>query len=1306
MIRLKCSVCVALSLLAAPPALHAEKVWIAGSGNWADPANWSPAGVPGASETVTIAPSDGLARTVVHDSSAPQLRVEQLTLDQTGGGSNATVLAVPSGTLSVNDFLIGALGRGTVEQSGGTAGVSVHMRIGVSAGSAGTYELSGGFFDMEGEETIGGAGSGTFVQTGGTHFIYDDNPLVIGADTGGVGTYTLSAGSLLNPAIETIGKSGSGTFNQSGGTHSGGELHMAANAGSSGSYTLSGSSQLTFGYEYIGEQGVGLFTQLGGSHTSNGGVTVGVSGLGTYQLMGGTLTVVGPEIVAASAAGNSLQSGGTFIHSGGTNSISTSLDIAQQAGSTGSYALSGSGQLLATTEVVGEHGTGTFTQTGGANIVGSGGLEVGAAAEALGTYVLTGGNLKVNGPVIIGESATGNSPQSGGTFSHSGGSHNVLGTLTVGKNTASTGKYTLDSTGQLTADAMVIGQSGTGLVAQASGSASISGAGGLVIGSNAGALGSYSLDGGTLTVDGPEYVALSAIGNSNQAGGMFSQSSGVHRVGSLSTGHNAGAVGSMSLTGGTFVSSGAESIGRSGIGNFLQTGGSNASAGDIIIGANAGSSGTYGLSGGFASAPNIYVGGNSSGAGGTGKLTISATLTVPGTITVYNTPGTKLTLGGTLNVGGINVGGVPSLFNWTGGMLNITNDVTWDPGAPANSTSTIFGNSLSLFDQHTLKVTGNETIGGNGAFNLTLNAGTKHIVTGDISLKTGSLLTVYSTGLSYGTFVQAGGTIAGSSFRNSTNFVYDSGLVQTQFVNAGTVSFGARWSISGSLQNETSMSVAGGQTLSATGGITNLGNFTISSGTIGSGGQVTNTVSGILTAHGTITPQVTNQGTLIVDGPLMAAITNTGIVHGAGTVTSPSNSFANNAGGVVNATTPGGALAFTFAFSNNAGAVVNVGPTSTFSVGQTVSNSGQINLQGAGSRLSTGTLTNNGVIQGFGTITSQLGTSSSGVFRASGGELDFTATSISNPAPSTVQVMPGSTVAYLQGMAGNSGTISLVGGTFENTGKLLSNQGTINGYGTIRTGGLTNATGRLISIGGGDMEVFGPVTNSGTVNIQSGRTAYFFGNVGGSGAYTGTGTAVFLGNLTPGNPVGFATFGGNAVLTGGTSLAIDLAGTAPGAQYDQLHVAGQLAIGGALSVSLLGGFMPAVGSSFDLMDWGTLAGTFSSINLPTLAAGQWDTSQLYNTGVLSVVPSPLAGDFNSDGTVDAADFVVWRKGLGTTYAQGDYDVWRANFGRAAGSGQSIQGDLATVPEPGLAVLVAFLSTIAVVVRVRLATALQ
>jgi hypothetical protein len=58
-----------------------------------------------------------------------------------------------------------------------------------------------------------------------------------------------------------------------------------------------------------------------------------------------------------------------------------------------------------------------------------------------------------------------------------------------------------------------------------------------------------------------------------------------------------------------------------------------------------------------------------------------------------------------------------------------------------------------------------------------------------------------------------------------------------------------------------------------------------------------------------------------------------------------------------------------------------------------------------------------------------------------------------------------------------------------------------------------------------------------------------------------------------------------------------------------------------------------------------------------------------NVEVLNTIP----GDYNSDGTVDAADYVVWRKGLGTTYTATDYDVWRKHFGPKMSEGLSASG---------------------------------
>jgi pectate lyase len=75
--------------------------------------------------------------------------------------------------------------------------------------------------------------------------------------------------------------------------------------------------------------------------------------------------------------------------------------------------------------------------------------------------------------------------------------------------------------------------------------------------------------------------------------------------------------------------------------------------------------------------------------------------------------------------------------------------------------------------------------------------------------------------------------------------------------------------------------------------------------------------------------------------------------------------------------------------------------------------------------------------------------------------------------------------------------------------------------------------------------------------------------------------------------------------------------------------------------------------------------------------------------VLSPMPV-LAGDYNNDGAVDPADYVVWRKAMAggimlanETASPGivdneDFDEWKGNFGATSGEGSSAN---AAVPEP-------------------------
>jgi hypothetical protein len=96
------------------------------------------------------------------------------------------------------------------------------------------------------------------------------------------------------------------------------------------------------------------------------------------------------------------------------------------------------------------------------------------------------------------------------------------------------------------------------------------------------------------------------------------------------------------------------------------------------------------------------------------------------------------------------------------------------------------------------------------------------------------------------------------------------------------------------------------------------------------------------------------------------------------------------------------------------------------------------------------------------------------------------------------------------------------------------------------------------------------------------------------------------------------------------------------------------------------------------------------------------------TGLLNVT-SPVdgePGDYNDNGLVDAADYVLWRKGgplenevdnEGVVNEQ-DYTEWRTRFGNPPGPGSSL-GAVA-VPEPPTMMLLVFIASIYVSGKLR------
>jgi hypothetical protein len=82
------------------------------------------------------------------------------------------------------------------------------------------------------------------------------------------------------------------------------------------------------------------------------------------------------------------------------------------------------------------------------------------------------------------------------------------------------------------------------------------------------------------------------------------------------------------------------------------------------------------------------------------------------------------------------------------------------------------------------------------------------------------------------------------------------------------------------------------------------------------------------------------------------------------------------------------------------------------------------------------------------------------------------------------------------------------------------------------------------------------------------------------------------------------------------------------------------------------------------------------------------------TSVLVNTPVGVVGDYNNNGVVDAADYVVWRNAGPTdtlpndstpgTVSSADYDVWKSRFGLTSGSGSGLSAG--AVPEPAGIVL--------------------
>ncbi|MBI5683511.1 MAG: autotransporter-associated beta strand repeat-containing protein, partial [Verrucomicrobia bacterium] len=302
--------------------------------------------------------------------------------------------------------------------------------------------------------------------------------------------------------------------------------------------------------------------------------------------------------------------------------------------------------------------------------------------------------------------------------------------------------------------------------------------------------------------------------------------------------------------------------------------------------------------------------------------------------------------------------------------------------------------------------------------------------------------------------------------------------------------------------------------------------------------------------------------------------------------------------------------------------------------------SGSMNLFNGGVlRLAAGAVTNLGVISGDGVFDAAL-VNAGGVTNGNNGRALVFNQAVNNNAGGAMTARDGGTIRFSNAVvnagvmtAQNQGALVFTAGLFDN-GTLTLNSGTVtvdrlyvtNGAssvvnfnsGTLNSGGSTVNNGSLFRVGDG--------AGAATLHLTGGTHSFGNGLFINTNAFL-TGVGALTGNITssgaiaPGDSAGTITDTGDLMLLADAMMMMELGGT-DAWLYDQFDLTGTLSFGGALNVSLLGGYMPVAGDTFDLFDFTAASGSFSSVNLPSLGAGLfWDTSQLYITGEIEAAPA-------------------------------------------------------------------------------------
>ncbi|MBL8380623.1 MAG: autotransporter-associated beta strand repeat-containing protein [Burkholderiales bacterium] len=1006
------------------------------------------------------------------------------TLTLTGNNTYSGGTSLSAGTLAVGSNT--ALGTGALTSTGGTLlgvanvtlgnGINIISNTTVAANAGTTLSVGSGLWNLAGSNTLT---IGTSAAPG----------TVIWNTSGGA---TVGASAALNVAHGTL-KLGGGVSNflvnfiGSVSVGPNGTLDLNG-ASASPPASFSGSGRIT------SSVGTPTFTTRGGSFS---GVIDGSLGL---SVTNASLSLTGASYT-----------GGTAIASGLTLTIGGSGD-SNLAG-----VISGAGALA-------KSGTGTLTLTG--NNTYSGGTSLSAGTLAVGSNTALGtGALTSTGGTLLGVANV--------TL---GNRININGNTTIAANAGTTLSFGSGSWGLVTSNTVTIGTSGaTGTVIwNTPGGSSLGGSAALNVAFGTLKLGSGTSNfpvnfigavsvgpNGTLDLNGADASPPTSFSGSGRITSSVGTPTFTTGGGSFS-GVIDGSLG-LSVTNASLSLTGANYTGGTAIasGLTLTIGGSgNSNLAGVISGAGALSyqgTGTLTLTG-----SNTFSGGTTNAPGATLQLGNGA---LGGTLGNVANGGTLLFAGGSVNVGTVSqiqAGSTVRLrqggVNLVGSGITADNFIVGD--LPGGSTT------FNLASGKTLTI-GAEIVGNNGGGTFTQSGGTHVAMSlllganpgsdGTFNMNGGSF-TVGSiaVGAGTGTFNLNGGSVNVGGTLQATNLSIGVGAalagninVSNALINLGALSTSGQILAGGSLDNSGSLALSGGA-LGGAGALTNY-NLMTGYGSIGGTGGFTN--------YGQFQPGggglvLSNSGANVNYGnwdvqsglPLVlssATLTNHGVMNLNNALVSGTGTLVNASGGTIAGR---GTIAANFA---NLGDLTLTG--GALAVTRAFGNSGLIDLRGINAALTGGEVSNTGMIQGAGVVSSAL--VNIGTVEALGGQLVLGGAT-SNLAGGLMAVGAGNRLVITQGLAVNAGIIQLTGGTFDNNNRALSNTGQISGFGTFRAGAITSS-GRM-SFGGGDTVVNGDVTIAPGGRLEvSYNPASFSGNVVNNGLVKTTATSVnFTGSFT------------------------------------------------------------------------------------------------------------------------------------------------------------------------------------------------